>query len=75
MAGPEQQHRGVVAKQLHASMATSNPSLQLTNLLHELDSVAQEVIATISAAQVHRYTHGAVGPSLQVESCMRAPAC
>lgn len=56
MAGPEQQHRGVVARQLHASTATTNPSLQSTNLLHELDSVTQEVISAISAAQVRRHT-------------------
>ena len=41
----------MVAKQLRPTMATSNPSLQSTNLLHELDTGAQDVIAAVLAAQ------------------------
>lgn len=71
VAGPEQQHRGVLAKQLHASMATINPSLQSTNLLHELDSVTQEVISAISAAQVLADTCRLFdGECLQLNSCL-----
>ncbi len=45
--------RGVmVAKQLRPTMATSNAPLSATNLLHELDSAAQEVITAVSAVQV-----------------------
>ena len=50
-SGPPQ--RGVaVAKQLQPTMATSNPVLSTTNLLHELDAAAQEVIGSVAAAQV-----------------------
>ena len=42
----------VVAKQLQPTMATSNPALSTTNLLHELDAAAQEVIGKVAAAQV-----------------------
>lgn len=43
---------GMVAKQLRPTMATSNAPLSATNLLHELDSAAQEVISSVAAAQV-----------------------
>jgi hypothetical protein len=42
----------VVAKQLQPTMATSNPALSTTNLLHELDAAAQEVMGKVAAAQV-----------------------
>lgn len=48
--GP-QQHR-VAAKRLQPTQATSNAPLSATNLLHEIDGGAQDVIARISAAQV-----------------------
>ena len=41
-----------VAKQLQPTMATSNPVLSATNLLHELDTAAQDVIGSVAAAQV-----------------------
>jgi len=50
--GPQQQ-RSVVAKQLQPTQATTNAPLSATNLLHEIDGGAQDVIARISAAQVH----------------------
>lgn len=46
------QQGAVVAKQLQPTMATSNPALSTTNLLHELDAAAQEVIGRVAAAQV-----------------------
>ena len=46
------QQGAVMAKQLQPTMATSNPALSTTNLLHELDASAQEVIAKVAAAQV-----------------------
>lgn len=46
------QQGAVMAKQLQPTMATSNPALSSTNLLHELDASAQEVIAKVAAAQV-----------------------
>ena len=55
----QQAPAGVQARQLRATMATSNPSLQSTNLLHELDTAAQEVIAAIAAAQVRRFLDAA----------------
>ena len=41
-----------MAKHLQPTMATSNPALSTTNLLHELDASAQEVIGKVAAAQV-----------------------
>ncbi|CAL8466010.1 g5546 [Coccomyxa elongata] len=49
VAGPQQQ--SVVAKQLQPTQATSNAPLSATNLLHEIDAGAQDVIGRISAAQ------------------------
>ncbi len=49
-ARPQQQL--VVAKQLQPTQATSNAPLSATNLLHEIDAGAQDVIGRISAAQV-----------------------
>ncbi len=46
------QQGAVMAVQLKRIVATSNPALSTTNLLHELDASAQEVIAKVAAAQV-----------------------
>ncbi|EIE18514.1 chromatin associated protein KTI12 [Coccomyxa subellipsoidea C-169] len=48
-AGPRQ--RSVVAKQLQPTQATTNAPLSATNLLHEIDGGAQDVIGRICAAQ------------------------
>ena len=53
MTGSGTPQQGVaVAKQLQPTMATSNPVLSTTNLLHELDAAAQDVIGSVGAAQV-----------------------
>ena len=53
MTGRGTPQQGVaVAKQLQPTMATSNPVLSATNLLHELDTSAQDVIGSVAAAQV-----------------------
>ena len=62
-AAPQQQPAAVQAAQLRATLATTNPGLQATNLLHELDGAAQEVIAAIAAAQV---------PIPDLHACMHA---
>ena len=46
------QQGALAAKQLQPTMATRNPALSTTNLLHELDAAAQEVIGKVAAAQV-----------------------
>ena len=50
------QHGTVVTRPLQPTMATSNPVLSMTNLLHELDAAAQDVIGRVAAAQVGKLT-------------------
>ena len=50
-SGTTQQGRAVT-KQLQPTLATSNPVLSSTNLLHELDAAAQDVCGSVATAQV-----------------------
>jgi len=52
-------HAASVSSELVPTSATSNPSLSATNLLHEVDKAAQEVISAITDAQ----TAAAGGPA------------
>ena len=56
------QHAALANSELIPTSATSNPALSATNLLHEVDKVAQEIVNTVSSAQ----TAAAGGPAGQV---------
>ena len=56
------QHAASANSELVPTSATSNPALSATNLLHEVDKVAQEIVNAVSSAQ----TAAAGGPAGQV---------
>ncbi|KAF8062921.1 KTI12 [Scenedesmus sp. PABB004] len=72
-AGPQLLHQGAMAGELRPTLATSNPALLGTNLLHELDRAVQDVVGRLMEAQQLAPGGGAggcradLGPAGQLE--------